>query len=169
MFSLFKNTESEDRPGKGRLWIIAAGAAVGILLILLGGGIKTGEHAEAESRYELSEDEMILYQNYLEERIKILCESVDGVGDVTAIVTFSGSFESVYATEWEDGNEKYVILGSGSSATALYLTRSAPQISGIGIVCYGGGNANVRQELTSLLSATFHVSTNRIYVTARQD
>ena len=168
MLSVFHPREGEDSPGKGKLWLILGLAAVGILLLLLGGGVKSESAPAAETKYQLTEDEMILYQNYLEDRIRSLCQSVDGVGEVTVIVTLSGSFESVYATEWEDGNEKYVILGSGSSATALYLTRSAPQIQGIGVVCHGGSTAKVRQELTGLLSATFHVSSNRIYVTERK-
>ena len=59
-----------------------------------------------------------------------------------------------------------VILGSGASASALYLTRTPPAIAGIGIVCDGGGSERVRCELVSLLGATFDVSTHRIYVTA---
>ena len=86
-------------------------------------------------------------------------------GNVTVVVTLSGSFESVYATEWPDGNEEYVILGSGSSAAPIYLSRSAPEIAGIGIVCSGGANDNVKRELIALLSATFHISSNRIYIT----
>ena len=101
----------------------------------------------------------------MEDRIRTLCESVSGVDRVTVAVTLSGSFTSVYATEYRNGNEEYVVLGSGASAKALYLTRSAPDIAGIGIVCHGGGSERVRCELISLLSATLHVNTNRIYVT----
>ena len=61
--------------------------------------------------------------------------------------------------------EEYVILGSGSSASPIYLSRTAPEIAGIGIVCSGGANDNVKRELISLLSATFHISSNRIYIT----
>ncbi len=71
----------------------------------------------------------------------------------------------MYATDVKEGKENYVILGNGSNASALYLTRSAPQIAGIGVVCQGGGNISIRQELLSLLSATFDVNSNRIYIT----
>ena len=71
----------------------------------------------------------------------------------------------MYATELINGNEEYVIVGSGSSSSALLLCRREPEIAGIGVVCCGGGNADVRRELLSLLSATLHVSGNRIYIT----
>lgn len=167
MFSFWKSNENgEEKNGKLKVWIIVIGAVVGIALILLGGsGARDAPMEEQGTVYTPSEDEMVLYQGYLEERVKALCESVEGVGNVTAIVTLSGGFESVYATELIDGNEEYVIIGNGSSATALFLSRKAPEIAGVGIVCHGGASANARQELISLVSATFHIPTNRIYVT----
>ena len=164
MFDFLKKGTASEK-GRLRLYLLLGCGLLGILLILLGSSGKTAEEATKETPYSTSSDELVIYQDYLEERIKTLCESVSGVRNVTVVVTLSGTFESVYATEWPDGNEEYVILGSGSSASPIYLSRSAPEIAGIGIVCSGGANDNVRRELISLLSATFHISSNRIYIT----
>ena len=164
MFDFLKKGSLKEN-GRLRLYLLLGCGLLGILLILLGSGEKKAEKTSEETPYSTSTDELVIYQDYLEERIKKLCESVSGVKNVTVVVTLSGSFESVYATEWPDGNEEYVILGSGSSASPIYLSRSAPEIAGIGIVCSGGANDNVRRELISLLSATFHISSNRIYIT----
>ena len=164
MFDFLKKGTASEK-GRLRLYLLLGCGLLGILLILFGSSGKKTEDATQETPYSTSSDELVIYQDYLEERIKTLCESVSGVRNVTVVVTLSGTFESVYATEWPDGNEEYVILGSGSSASPIYLSRSAPEIAGIGIVCSGGANDNVRRELISLLSATFHISTNRIYIT----
>ena len=164
MFDFLKKGSLKEN-GKLRLYLLLGCGVLGILLILFGSSTKTAEKTSTETPYSTSTDELVIYQDYLEKRIKTLCESVSGVRNVTVVVTLSGSFESVYATEWPDGNEEYVILGSGSSASPIYLSRSAPEIAGIGIVCIGGSNDNVRRELISLLSATFHISSNRIYIT----
>ena len=164
MFDFLKKGSAKEN-GRLRLYLLLGCGVLGILLLLFGSGEKKAEQATEEKPYSTSTDELVIYQDYLEERIKRLCESVSGVKNVTVVVTLSGSFESVYATEWPDGNEEYVILGSGSSASPIYLSRSAPEIAGIGIVCSGGANDNVRRELISLLSATFHISSNRIYIT----
>ena len=164
MFDFLKKGTLKEN-GKLRLYLLLGCGLLGILLILFGSSSKTTEKTPTETPYSTSTDELVIYQDYLEARIKKLCESVSGVRNVTVVVTLSGSFESVYATEWPDGNEEYVILGSGSSASPIYLSRSAPEIAGIGIVCSGGSNDNVRRELISLLSATFHISSNRIYIT----
>lgn len=159
------NTEGE-RSGKLRILIIVGCALLGIFLLLYGGG---AFHAEEDPKtesatYSVTEDELIRYQEHLEARIRTLCESVAGVADVRVFVSLESGYQSVYATEETESGEEYVILGSGSSATALLLGRESPQISGIGIVCSGGGNATVKQELTSLLCATFRISSNRVYV-----
>ena len=164
MFDFLKKGSALEK-GKLRLYLLLGCGALGILLILFGSSGKKVQPTTEEKPYSTSTDELVIYQDYLEARIKKLCESVSGVRNVTVVVTLSGSFESVYATEWPDGNEEYVILGSGSSASPIYLSRSAPEIAGIGIVCSGGSNDNIQRELISLLSATFHISSNRIYIT----
>lgn len=169
MSSLFKsNTETGDgeRSGRLRILIIVGCALLGIFLLLYGGGAFHAEEskkAEAAT-YSVTEDELIRYQEHLETRIRVLCESVAGVGDVRVYVSLESGYQSVYATEETESGEEYVILGSGSSATALLLGRESPKISGIGIVCSGGGNATVKQELTSLLCATFRIPSNRVYI-----
>ena len=163
MFDFLKKGAMKEN-GRLRLYLLLGCGLLGILLIVFGSSGKKVEQSNIEKPYSTAEDELIIYQDYLEERIRKLCESVSGVKNVTVVVTLSGTFESVYATEWPDGNEEYVILGSGSSASPIYLSRSAPEIAGIGIVCSGGANDNVRRELISLLSATFHISSNRIYI-----
>ncbi|MBQ2734812.1 MAG: hypothetical protein IJF33_03175 [Clostridia bacterium] len=166
MFDFLKRDASgEEKSGKLRFWLIVLGAAVGVALILWGGAQEQGETVEEAEPYSPNEDELVLYQGYLEERVKAICESVEGVSNVTAIVTLSGGFSSVYATQYPDGNEEYVIIGSGSNATALFLSRSAPEIAGIGIVCRGGSSSAIQKELTALIAASFHLPSNRIYVT----
>lgn len=165
MFGFLKVSEEGEKKGGAKLVVLILCAVAGVLLILIGGGTKQAEAETPPSVYNTAEDELVIYQNYLEGRIRSLCESVKGVGNVTVAVTLAGTFESVYATETEAGKESYVIVGSGSSAEALYLTRSAPQITGIGVVCSGGNIEAVRYELIALLAATFDVSTHRIYVT----
>lgn len=154
------------KDGKITRYLLLLAAAVGILLLFFGKGERTATEKIAEtSVYVPSQDELVIYREYLESHIQRICESVSGVENVTVIVTLEGGFSSEYATEWKDGDESYVILGNGSSAQALFLSRKAPDIAGIGIVCRGAENARVQEELTALLSASFRVPSNRIYIT----
>ena len=166
MLAFFKRNREGEEKSNPRLWIILIGALLGVSLLLFGGNTaKKTDDTQKESTYSPTEDEMVLYQSYLESRVKTLCESVSGIENVTVIVTLSGGFESVFATEMIDGNEEYVIVGSGSSAEALFLSREAPSIVGVGVVCGKGASASAKQELIGLISAALNVPTNRIYIT----
>lgn len=163
MFGSKKDGES----GSWRIWLIVVGALCGVLLLAFGSGLGTGSGKTDEPADTGSpEEELAAYRTALEQDVRALCESVDGVGNVTVALSLAGGFREVYATEAaRDGGEQYVIVGSGSGAAALRLSRDAPEISGIGIVCRGGMSAGIRQELTALLSAAYHVPSNRIYIT----
>ena len=164
MFSFFKDRDP-DAKKRTYAWILLLGALAGVALLFWGNREEAPQAADGVP-YDLAQDEILIYQNYMEEKVKALCASVDGVGDVTVVVSLEGDFTSVYATEYHDGNESYVIVGSGSSAKPLLLSRETPQIAGVGIVCKGGADPSIRHELTVLISAAFHISSNRIYITA---
>ena len=165
MFRSHADEGTGEKLSSARKWLILIGAALGVALLIFGSTEIPRDDQKTESaHYDPTQDELVLYQSFLEERVRSICESVSGVGGVTAIVTLSGGFESVYATEWNDGNEEYVIIGSGSNASALFLTRDAPEIAGIGVVCHGSVGISTKNELTALLSAAFRVPSNRIYI-----
>ena len=111
------------------------------------------------------------YRIGIEGRIRDICSKVTGAGEVSVIVTLDGGFRQVYAVEEKAGaagvTRTYVTVGSGSSESAVFITCEAPSVSGIGIVCTGGNDPDVKREITSLLSAAFSLGSNRIYVTGR--
>ena len=153
---------------KGKLKIVALGFAVGVALLLLGSiAFEKKETVIAESAATNSYEAFLEYKEGLRLEIEGLCRSVDGVGNVHAVVFFDGIGESVYAQNTQSGNtekSEYVVIGSGSSSHALYLGESLPKLSGIGVVCDTGGRDNVKNELAALLSAAYGLPLTRVYV-----
>ena len=172
LFSKCKGSASEhtegETSGKLRMLLILGIALLGVILLLYGGGIvgKTDTQNTEKNDALTSEATIKAFRAELEERIRTLCQSVEGVGSVRIFVSLEGGYSAVYATEDGSNGEEYVILGSGSSASPILLRTEMPEIRGIGIVCSGGNSPNVRREIISLLSAALHVASNRIYVTA---
>ena len=154
-----KNKNSEKKPR----WIPIVILAIGIALMLFGSTVQSKD-AATEASDTTVKDELTRYQEYLEERVQSLCRSM-GLGETTAIVTLESGFEEVYASELRDGNEEYVIIGSGSGAHPLLLYSNAPEIMGIGVVFKSPLSIDRQNELLELLSTTFHTPTNRIYIT----
>ena len=138
-----------------KIWIIILFAAVGIILLLVGGE-NTTKTEDKKSEQMLSE-----YSKDVEEKIKELCSKVKGVSEVSVAVSFESGFEYVYARE-EDGD--LAMIGSGSSKSAVKIKEKMPVIGGIGIVCKGGGDPSVQKKLLDLISAAFGISSNKIFI-----
>lgn len=156
--------KSPAKAGRKKLILILLGAGVGIFLLLWGNGwFSAAEKTVVEPTLSANE-ELEAYREDLEKRIAELCAAVAGVSRVQVSATLSGGFETVYATELKNGAEVYVTVGSGSSARALIIAKNPPEVTGIGVVCRGGGDPAVCGTLTVLLSSAFRVPTNRISI-----
>ena len=142
---------------KGRLWIIILGAVAGVFLLLIGNGTSEQKQVETNEAKALEE-----YSQKVEEKIREICSRVKGVSDVSVAISFDSGFEYVYAQNEDDGD--FVLIGSGSSKSAVKVTEKPPTIGGIGIVCRGGGDPTVQNKLIKLLSAAFNISSNKIYI-----
>lgn len=156
-----------------RGWVLILGGVVGVGLILFGNQSLTSKGKEANSSEEEQVSDITMYMQATEEKIAALCARVRGVSDVTVAITLEGDFTCVYAqnvqTEEKEGGSKkqetYVTVGSGAGESPILITRTYPRVSGIGIVCRGGGDAYIRRELIALLEAAYGISSNNIYIT----
>ena len=159
--------EENKKSVKG-IALAAVGLCLGVALLLYGsfGGTEKKTVEEGE--------EMLLIETYREEletALAALCASVRGAGRVSVFVTLESGYEYVYATDTRAAaggtTTTYVTVGSGSGESLVYITQKPPEIVGIGVVCEGGMDPTVRQEITALLSAALGVGSNKIYVTGR--
>ncbi len=163
----------------GKLWIVVLGAVIGLGLLVLGSfdlRFGKGEHKNTDTVTN-EQNELQAYRQEMSQEIAALCSCVRGVGKVQVMVTLSGGYEYVYARDlqsktggdsytWE---ESYVIVGSGTSQSPLLLMKKQPSVAGVGIVCEGGADPAVQNELTALVSAAFGIGTNKIHVSASQN
>ena len=140
-----------------KLWMIIFCAALGIGLILL-----SNNNEESNGSVKSDNEALAAYTREVEEKIYELCSRVKGVSDVSVAVSFESGFETVYARKYDDG--ELVVVGSGSSKSAVKVTEKPPMIGGIGVVCRGGGDPIVQKRLLDLLSAAFGISSNKIYI-----
>ena len=145
----------------GKVWIIILAGLLGVMLLLFGGGVDKSDNS-VKSISE--EDRFVEYSDKIEAKILELCSKVEGVNNVSVAVSFESGFEYVYATD----GDKTLTVGSGSSENAVQVTQKPPTISGIGIVCSGGGNPQIQQKLINLISSAFGIGSNRIYITEAQ-
>ena len=128
-------------PGWGRNgWILLLLAAMGILLFVLGGVLGKENRGTAGSDYA----------GYLEDRVRELCMSIDGVREA-----------HVFRTLCEDPEAKAAVSGGMFGGEK---TSSVPAVRGIAVVCTGGDSPTLRETVTRLISAALGIPTNRIRV-----
>lgn len=150
--------------------------------------VPQGEDSEKEKDelYEVQADDNLEYCLQLESRIEELLSSMDGVGEVQAMVTLVTSKELVVekdepvtrstVTEKDgDGGSRSTNESSFDYET-IYETDDAgnkkpyvikqiePEIQGITVVAQGGGNALVQKNISEVLEALFHVEAHKIKV-----
>lgn len=118
-------------------------AAVGVLLLILGAGLTKGKPAEAEI------DPTEAYLSSLTASLTSLCSEIEGVGTATVVITLA-----------EGERKEY----SGSKL----LSTEMPRVEGVAVVCAGGGDPNVRAELTELLTSLLGIGSHRVHISRRK-
>lgn len=148
---------------KGGLALMVALAVLGLMLALFSGG-----DGKSGGKDELEALDPAEYARTVEERVEELCNRIDGVRSSYAVVTLKGGYKAIYASDLQSGSSnsknQTVIIGSGSAEKGLLIGYENPEISGIGIVCSGGDDYNIRKSIISVVSSAFDVPSNKIFV-----
>lgn len=176
-------------------------ALIGILLLVIAIPIdsksvkdKKGADEEKEGHEDtqisysgmVQADEEMEYCLMLEERIEHFLASMEGVGEVQAMVTVSSSKElivekdepitrnTVTETDANGGSRStnessydyetiYETDGEGN-VIPYVIKKIEPEIQGITVVAKGGGNAMVQKNISDVLVALFHLDAHKIKV-----
>ena len=149
------------------IYLIAAGFAVGTILILLGSGGKSDEKVQPQTNTVSITDEADKYISALESRVKTLLESMDGISRVQVIITPESSTETVYAEngKYSGGalTEKEYVIKTGDG-NPIILNFVYPKLRGIAVVCKGGSNPVNQQKIIGTLCALFDLTASHVYV-----
>ena len=146
---------------KKRLVILlaAVGAALLLLGTLAGGKKDAAPEGEGGGNEELAE-----YAATLEGRIKSLCEKVDGVSDVSVLLTLDSGVERVYAENGAGAGKSYVVISSGGEERVVLVREICSSVRGIAVVCRGGEKISVQKTVSELLSCALGVPISKISV-----
>ena len=173
-------------------------ALLGILLMVIALPVKKTENTRDETglsdtgsdTMKTSETEKDdgdgSYTQEVENRLEALLSSMDGVGEVTVMVTLSSSVEQVVekdvpysmdtTKETDSAGGSRDVVNSKQEETTVYVTDQAgnktpyisktlePAIEGVTVVAQGGGNAVVQKNITDVIQALFGVEAHKIKV-----
>ncbi len=151
----------------GNFWLLVAGIAAGLGLILWGsaesGGGRDSKAVETEE-VSVHSKALEAYEKELEGKIRGLLSGLEGVSDISVMVTFESGSEYVFAQDQNGEQKSYVVIDDGGDDKTVLLKEIYPRVRGIAVVCKGGSNAAVQERIIRLLCSLFDLPSNRVFV-----
>ncbi len=143
-----------------------------VVLIILGLLLLILPNASNGTSTNSNEERLANYVDDLENKIGALCSKIQGVSNVSVTVYLDSGFETVYAYNEQskatsngiNSEKKYVTVGSGNDESMVCIVEKMPSICGVAVVCKGGGNPLISNQIINLISAAYNVPKNKIYV-----
>lgn len=145
-----------------------------IFLIFISEASNDNTDKETKPNNEISLD---TYCNEMEDKVQSIVSSIDGAGKTKVMITIDETKEYIYAKNESSQNKSsdnshnkdvendYVIIEQNNDDSGLLVKTIEPKIKGVAIVCEGGDDPSVQQEIYSTVSALFNISTTRISIT----
>jgi stage III sporulation protein AG len=171
-----------------RTMLLAAGLiCIGILFLSGILGKQSKDTDDTSDPLLLSSDQTASdYAKELEESLSAMLCRIKGVGEVQVLVTIEKGVENVYATEQK--TSKQVTSNQGSETTAksqendntettyivikdadggqqaIAVTQIQPVVKGVVVVCDGGSDATVEQQIVNAVTTALDISSTKVCV-----
>lgn len=157
--------------GKHKTTLLVIIGLMGMSCILLSEITTDGNHT-AETPPLATEESENGYETQLEARLTEMLSRMDGVGTVSVMVTVKGSTEQIFAEEVKESTGEHnsqtehapVITKQDGDESALISKTEYPDIHGVAILCTGGGNAVIREQICDAVSTILGIPVSHIYV-----
>lgn len=151
--------------------VIIIVAVLGVILIVISSGEKEADPNEEKAQVQsgFSESE---YTTALEKRLEETVSSLYGAGRSRVMVTLECDYETVYARDGSysqdeassDEKNEYIIIDSSEREDGLVLKTVTPRVRGVAVLCEGGNDPYVCEQVSQMLSALLDLGSNRISV-----
>ncbi|MCD7803739.1 MAG: hypothetical protein LUH03_01080 [Oscillospiraceae bacterium] len=147
----------------GKQIIYLAVAVLSVILILALNSFESDDEDTSDS--ETIPDVSSEYTEELKLQLEKIISKIDGVGDVTVMLTIESSASYVYTTDIEkdelETKTETVIIGNKE---ALIERIDNPQVSGVLVVCTGGDRAVIQEQVIKAVSTVLDIPSNKVYV-----
>lgn len=140
--------------------LLVIGLAAGVILLIL------GSSADREATEDQPIDESFSFEAYeasLSERLEEMLSRVEGVSGVHVMLTLERGYSDELA---KDGDQYLTVKHSDGAEGTVTLSREAPEVKGVAVICKGGDDPTVQKHIIGMVSALFDLPTSRIFVSA---
>lgn len=175
---------------KYRTVLIAVGLGLMALIFLSGFFNSKSEKPVEETLASVDQTTVEDYAAQLEDSLTAMLSRIKGVGSVEVMVTIEKGVENIYATEEKtskqvsndkssdtdtrnqenDNTETTYILvkGADGGQQAIAVTQIQPVVKGVVVVCDGGDNAAVEQQVIQAVTTALDIASTKVCVVSSQ-
>ena len=177
----------QNKSGKEKITIVVL-TGILLLVISLPTGSKSGQtetNENTQTRQTGLSESAKSYETVLEEKLEKALKKVEGVGEVSVVITLKNTSEKIIAADSDysesviqesdsAGGVRSTTQQSGSTSNIYYDTQEGsepyvtkenmPEVEGIVIVAKGGGDGNVCADITAAEEALLGVPAHKIKV-----
>ena len=155
----------------GKYKFVALILCLGVVLMLLPvRGDNQSNQTQAVRQSE--EGEQTFDLEALERRMESALSEINGVGEVTVVLSLRSSGEDILAQDTSEGttsDRETVIVSTGSGTEeAVSVKTIYPEFKGALVICEGAGNASVKLEVLQAVSAITGLSSDQISICQRK-
>lgn len=173
------NQLKEQLKSEKAIRIIVLLGLLGMLCILISSCFSKSESKTEQTIEPQTEDAVWSATSYcseLEEKLQTMLTSMEGVGNCEVMITLRSTASYQYAqdesrsdsAERTEQQQEYVLIGNGETEHALVKSIVHPEIQGVVIVCDGGENSVVREQVYEVAAAALQIKNSQIYVAKRR-
>ncbi len=163
---------------KNKTRLIVLLGIIGIVLIAVS-DIKPSKKSDVNTSSAdaaVSTDDAKAYKEQVRLELENILSKIDGVGDCEVMLTVEGTAEYIYAeniqkssdNDSNGSNEHFeneiVTVDENGGRQALVKKIIKPKISGVVVVCGGGGDITLKERVIKAVSAALDISYARICV-----
>ena len=155
--------EAVKRSPKLTVYLCAAAVCTAALLLMRAPPKAEEKPAQTSAPAEITE---LSYERRLEAELEEIISKIQGVSDVSVMLTLEGSDRRIYASDISESDSKTesktVVIGSKE---ALLQSTEYPKVMGVLVVCRGGGSASVKEKVVNAVSTVLNIPAAKVYVT----
>ena len=158
---------------KGLALICAGAVALLLFFSASGSGSKSAREPSPAEAFDAE-----AYVSELESRLESMISTINGAGKTRVMLTLGGSTEYYYQIDVKesgenDGDAKYthssefstvIVKNSDGSESPVLNGSLSPSVTGVVVVCRGGGSTEVRESIYNAVKALLGIPANRICV-----
>lgn len=139
----------------------------GIGCIFAGNALKT-KNAQTTSVESDAVSDIRVKEAALSQELEDFLEQLEGISQVSVLVTLECSDQAVFAKDTTVSGENYVIVNSGGQNHVIQTQTSYAKVRGVAVLCQGGHLSQNQEKIVNLLSALFQIPKSDISVAGKK-